>query len=57
MEVKRVKDYIFNELCVTCVKRVYIHCEYMAGKREQPDCKDGKLLHKAFNSGVEFAKR
>lgn len=57
LEVKKVKDYIFNELCVTCAKRVYVHCEYRAGKREQPDCKDGRLLCKAFNSGAEFAKR
>lgn len=54
---KAVRECVFDELCVFCTKRVYIHCEYMNKTKNEPICKEGKVVYDKFISGVQWQAR
>lgn len=54
---EKARKHIFCELCSTCEKRVYIHCDYAHKKADEPQCKDGKTLKKTFIAGHNEANR
>lgn len=51
----KTREYIFDELCITCVKRVYIHCDYTHNRADEPQCVIGKTLKQAYLKGSEDA--
>lgn len=55
-EIKQYeRKYIFDELCSTCVKRVYINCDYAHSRADEPPCGVGKTLKQAYLKGSEDA--
>lgn len=49
------RKFIFDELCRTCTKRVYIHCDYTHNRADEPQCVIGKTLKQAYLKGNEDA--
>lgn len=49
-----VRKCVFDELCVFCTKRVYTHCEYMNKTKNEPICKEGKVVYSKFIAGTQW---